>query len=404
MRSSKESKTPGTAATGRLFIASDVRVRVSADGRVFADHSSLSSRTLIRYVATGMECILVARSTQALTESDEPGGESLGIQLHALRDEPKARSMSRRAWNLGRDLMRVKVSRRDVVVVRLPELVSSLLWFRARLSGARVIANVVASSDALVPILGRFGRAARWPLRIVLRLMVRTSHGVVYVTRHALQAEYPARVPALSVSNVQLDEGAFAEGPRVYTDPAPGRVRLVAVGSQENLTKGHDLLIDALGILARSGLDARLELVGDGAHQQALRARAAEAGMADRVTFHGFVREPRHVRTIIDGCDYFVMPSRNEGLPRAMIEAMARGICCVGADVGGIPELAPEDALFSPESADAIATCLRRLLEAPEVATSICAAEFHVAHEIFEGTDPKRFAAFVTEIRRGIGA
>jgi glycosyltransferase involved in cell wall biosynthesis len=64
--------------------------------------------------------------------------------------------------------------------------------------------------------------------------------------------------------------------------------------------------------------------------------------------------------------DVFVLPSRSEGLPRAMIEAMAMGLVCVGSRVGGVTELLDDDLLVPPGDAVALADRLAGLLAAPE--------------------------------------
>ena len=61
------------------------------------------------------------------------------------------------------------------------------------------------------------------------------------------------------------------------------------------------------------------------------------------------------VQARLDAADLFILPSRTEGLPRAIIEAMARGLPCLGSSVGGIPELLPPDALVRPGDALALA-------------------------------------------------
>jgi len=68
----------------------------------------------------------------------------------------------------------------------------------------------------------------------------------------------------------------------------------------------------------------------------------------------------------LDSIDLFVMPSRAEGLPRALVEAMARGCPCIGSNVGGIPELlAPED-LVPPNNPEALAQKIMEVTANPE--------------------------------------
>ena len=72
------------------------------------------------------------------------------------------------------------------------------------------------------------------------------------------------------------------------------------------------------------------------------------------------------MRTELDQADVFVLASRTEGLPSAMIEAMARGLACVGTRVGGIPELLPAEASVPPNDPSALADALARAAADPE--------------------------------------
>src|SRR5439155_26719861 len=94
----------------------------------------------------------------------------------------------------------------------------------------------------------------------------------------------------------------------------------------------------------QAGLDVTLDIVGDGRFRPELDRLAAELGIREQVCFRGQLPAGEPVRARLDAADLFVLPSRSEGLPRAMVEAMARALPCIGSNVGGILELlAPED-------------------------------------------------------------
>jgi glycosyltransferase involved in cell wall biosynthesis len=87
--------------------------------------------------------------------------------------------------------------------------------------------------------------------------------------------------------------------------------------------------------------------------------------MASRIQFVGQVTAGECVRRILDDADLFVLPSRTEGLPRAMIEAMARGLPCIGSDVGGIPELLDPDELAPVGDSGALASKILEIIRDP---------------------------------------
>ena len=82
-----------------------------------------------------------------------------------------------------------------------------------------------------------------------------------------------------------------------------------------------------------------------------------------------------------------------------MIEAMARGLCSLGSRVGGIPELAPEDALFAPGDPTSMLRCIENLLLSPQRATEIARWQWDLAKTICADTDPSRYANFLLDLR-----
>lgn len=81
---------------------------------------------------------------------------------------------------------------------------------------------------------------------------------------------------------------------------------------------------------------------------------AESLNVADRVCFYGNV-SAEEVVTRLNGADIFLLVSKTEGLPRAMIEAMAQGLPCIGSDAGGIPELLDASVIVPKGDAEALA-------------------------------------------------
>jgi glycosyltransferase involved in cell wall biosynthesis len=192
------------------------------------------------------------------------------------------------------------------------------------------------------------------------------ASAVAYVTQGALQRRYPPKSNAYcsSYSDVQLESDGFVLQARSRTQfRLP--VKMLMVGTLAQLYKAPDVLIDATAACIRQGLDLRLALVGDGQCRVELEARAARLGLGERVRFLGELPAGEPVRAQLDQADLFVLPSRQEGLPRAMIEAMARGLPCIGSAVGGVPELLPAEDLVSPGNARALAVKIHEIVTNP---------------------------------------
>ncbi len=100
------------------------------------------------------------------------------------------------------------------------------------------------------------------------------------------------------------------------------------------------MLIDALALLAPSRSNLRTVIVGDGPLRKALEERAIERQVADRVIFAGLRRD---VPAILAAADIFALPSIAEGMPIAILEAMAAGLPIVSTAIDGVPEVVLEN-------------------------------------------------------------
>ena len=125
--------------------------------------------------------------------------------------------------------------------------------------------------------------------------------------------------------------------------------------------KGHDLLLDALVTLYRQGLDFTLAVAGDGSRRGWLEQRALSLGLSPRVQFVGQLDD---VGSLLAAADGVILPSRWEGLPLVLLEAMARGRPIVATAVGGVAD-ALEDGvsgtLVPPNDVGALAAALEHL-------------------------------------------
>jgi glycosyltransferase involved in cell wall biosynthesis len=207
----------------------------------------------------------------------------------------------------------------------------------------------------------------RWWFPRQLRRQCRRATAVAYVTEQALQRRYPPgpQAYAIHVSDVELPKAALVAQPRAVRAPA-APAQLVTVGAYDHLYKAPDVLLDAMAECVRAGADLRLTLVGDGSQRPELERRGRDLGLEDRVRFCGELPGPEAVRAELDAADVFVLPSRQEGLPRALVEAMARALPCVGSTVGGIPELLDAEDLVPPGDAGALASKLQTVLGDPQ--------------------------------------
>jgi glycosyltransferase involved in cell wall biosynthesis len=145
--------------------------------------------------------------------------------------------------------------------------------------------------------------------------------------------------------------------------------------------KGHDVLFDALVPLLRHGLDFTLVVAGDGSRRGWLEQRALSLGLSPRVQFVGQLDD---VGGLLAAADGVILPSRWEGLPLVLLEAMARARPIVASAVGGVAD-AIEDGvtgtLVPPDDVAALATALENLHRRADRAWRLGEAAAEVARE-----------------------
>jgi glycosyltransferase involved in cell wall biosynthesis len=217
-----------------------------------------------------------------------------------------------------------------------------------------------------------------------LKRLCRSACAAAYVTRHALQARYPCPAFSTSFSDAEIGSDALVSFPRDGTVPRSQPPRLICIGTMAQMYKGIDVLIRAVATCVDKGFSLSLMVVGDGRYRTQLEQLATSRGLKQYVHFAGQLPAGPAVRDALDAADLFVMPSRVEGLPRAMVEAMARALPCIGSNVGGIPELISADSIVPVGDDAALARTIMSVLQDPKRMARMSAENLAAANEFRE--------------------
>ncbi|MFZ5427243.1 MAG: glycosyltransferase [Thermodesulfobacteriota bacterium] len=150
--------------------------------------------------------------------------------------------------------------------------------------------------------------------------------------------------------------------------PMRSPVRLAAIARFVK-TKGLDVLLDACALLKRQGMDFRVTLAGSGTMEMPLRAQARKLGIADKVSFPGFILH-KDVPALLSAHDILVMPSKiartgdRDGLPTVIMEALVSRVPVIATNVGGISEVVRDGEtgfLIPQKDPEALAAAIRRM-------------------------------------------
>jgi glycosyltransferase involved in cell wall biosynthesis len=153
-----------------------------------------------------------------------------------------------------------------------------------------------------------------------------------------------------------------------------GPLEILCVASLGEV-KGHTYLVDACRILAKRGIDFRCHLVGEGPLRPRITRQIAAAALTGRFQIHGGLARPQVERRLRQA-DLFVLPSvptpegRREGIPVALMEAMACALPVVASDLSGIPELVEHNVcgqLVPPRDSIGLANAIKRYHDNPRL-------------------------------------
>jgi glycosyltransferase involved in cell wall biosynthesis len=283
-----------------------------------------------------------------------------------------------------RSIVRRAVMECDAFILRVPGLVGRLAWQEIKRVKKQYAVEVLGDPwDAFGPgtMPGLFRPGYRQIASRNMKAICRGAIAALYWNGSVLPQRYPpgknsssSVSPLLNnVSNGCASEQLAAKRSRRVDEWCPSvdsaRAKTLCVGfvgSLAQLYKGPDTLLRAASICLRAGLDLKVLFVGDGRYRRTMELLARQLSISDSVNFLGQLKFGKEISDFLDSIDLFVMPSRAEGLPRALHEAMARGCPCIGSNIGGIPELLAAEDLVPPNDHKALARKMMEVVADPD--------------------------------------
>jgi len=205
------------------------------------------------------------------------------------------------------------------------------------------------------------GKCLAVPYYFSLRKIVHNAPFTLYVTEKFLQKRYPCNGLTEHASNVCIEKvpncilESRMDKIESYTKETP--INLVTTAAVSVRYKGQEYVIRALRKLNKElGFNYHYYMIGAG-DQLFLKNVAKQAGVEEYIHFMGALPHDKVTETL-DKMDIYIQPSKQEGLPRALIEGMSRALPAVGTRVAGIPELLTDDYLVKKASVNDIVDVL----------------------------------------------
>lgn len=261
------------------------------------------------------------------------------IDLTPIRNYPK--------FHIAYQTVNEVIDRCDGIIIRLPSTTGRIAVRCCRGKNKPFLVEMVGCPwDALWNHSWK-GKLLAPSITLMTKHEVRNAPAVLYVTNEFLQRRYPTKGLQIGCSDVDFQDvdNSVLEKRLNKIKFHSGKIVIGTTAAVNVKYKGQQYVIKALGELKKKGINHfEYQLVGNG-DQSFLKQIAKDCGVDDQIKLLGGMSH-EDVFSWLDTIDLYIQPSKQEGLPRALIEAMSRGVPAIGSNTGGIPELLGDDCIF----------------------------------------------------------
>lgn len=248
------------------------------------------------------------------------------------------------------------------VIVRLPSTSGSIAAAYCKKIGKPFLAEIVGCPwDSYRNHSLRGKVLAPFEYLRQRRAVKKASH-VVYVTDSFLQKRYPARGLTAAISDVELqsiDDGVIEKRMKKISETG-GKLLVGTAAAVDVPYKGQRYVIEAIAKCKARGKNGIEYHLAGGGNKAELENLAKSLGVEDCIVFDGTLPHDE-MFCWLDRMDLYIQPSTVEAMPRALIEAMSRGLPAFASRVGGMPELVNKSSVFEKRDTEAICEMICRL-------------------------------------------
>ena len=209
-----------------------------------------------------------------------------------------------------------------------------------------------------------------------LRTLCYKADGVSCVTEKYMQRNYFSKKKtsfSSHYSSLALTKSFYRLSPKKYPSNGEFVIAHTANQIQFNGRKGQKEVVDIVSILKQKGYDVKVKFAGKNydCGVEKLKKYAQEIGVGNAVEFVGYL-DKDGLNNFLESSDLFVLPTKTEGLPRVIIEAMAKGLPCVSTNVSGNSELISRDYLVDDfYDVESFAKIIWKIIHDPQIYESL---------------------------------
>lgn len=260
-----------------------------------------------------------------------------------------------KAFHITKKIFQKALRSHDAVIVRAPSMMTMLLYREIKKSGIPFSVDVALSGMNMFPGSGMVYHILNCCVDKYLKKICMEANGVSYVTEYVLQNSYPCKA-MIEPNNKNYFTGAFStiemNDEHYYRqnwdiNVQPQKFILIHSGFMDDNRKCQDYVLKVIKNVVDRGYNVEMRFIGDGALRPKYEEMAETLGIRDKCVFCGLIRNKMTLLEELRKSHLFIFPTKAEGLPRSVLEAMAQGLPCVSSPVDGVPELLPDKYLVN---------------------------------------------------------
>ena len=291
------------------------------------------------------------------------------------------------------------LSDKDCIIARVPSILGNLSADYAYKNKKPLLLEVVADAYDCYRHYGNIqGVLFASVFDYWTRKIVKKSRYTLYVTQDYLQIRYPSYGKSIGCTNAVInpvDPSVINKRIHRIEGRKGGKIICGEIGDVSVRFKGCHIMLHAMRILKSKGLDVEFHIVGGGNPDEMYKL-AKDLGVEDNFFYDGFISHDK-IPNFLDSLDIYVHPSFQEGLPRAVIEAISRGCPCATSNVAGTPELISNEYLHNPGDIKKLASDIMKIISFKDKEIEIVKSNYNKSKEYYSNILTEKRKIFYNE-------
>ncbi|WP_208796365.1 glycosyltransferase [Exiguobacterium acetylicum] len=341
----------------------------SFDGPMYRDcngvycNTTITSNMFERYFEVVDELIVVIRTfhlTTTYVEAKMNKVELKGLKIIEVENLNSLKGI----LNKKRNALKIEkyINKADMIFARMPSIISDMTISMAKKRKKPYLVEVGGCAWDSHWNHSLVGKIVAPYMFFKERKNILDASFAIYVTQKWLQKRYPTKGMSTSASNVYLEKNDFKVlDNRKIRIKNLNKKNIFKIGTTAAIDvkyKGQDDVVKAISNLKKQGFNIQYELVGGG-DKKYIQNLSEKLSVSENVVFKGLLLK-KDVIEWMDQIDLYIQPSKQEGLPRALVEAISRACPAIGSNTAGIPELLNDDCIFKAASIREIENLIKK--------------------------------------------